>query len=498
MAPSTTTVSPRKTRATTRSSLSNKNNHSPVKNAAKRRKSSETPLNKPGEEEGVVKEDEEDSKPTRVVLEDLEEKEWKGVVCEAREIIHGLTFSNQIPQLNEQDDPSSLQEQLTLHRIKASFMSRSDYKPTRSESGRRRSSLIEQLVNLEDDDDISIDWNLYKDWPEGMEEEENALLMYFRKLKFVYLEQETKLQFLKEVQDDPETGREAIVYSAAEVQEKEQSSRALKAQLVAAKSKVRALRAEVDQLSDLLFEPWTDLERDSKEAEKLLKEIGDMEIEMAKIRATTAGGGRGNMTTEEAEEVCDAQIQEMQALEDQTSKANRSIEKGKKELVASLKALDRLNAERSTAEKYAAEAKMGMGKDGGRDLETERLCASHQATLSLFKSMLGISSIASTEENELRIAYSIPPNPRNPRLNQNKRRRSSRGAGSADDRLRSDLGEATLVMNFEEIGGRIKKVQLLDEKGQEIDLSVAPSSRIEACRVANDVPMMIQEIIGCI
>ena len=40
---------------------------------------------------------------------------------------------------------------------------------------------------------------------------------YFRKLKFIYLEQETKLRFLADLQDDPETGQEPQILSAADV-----------------------------------------------------------------------------------------------------------------------------------------------------------------------------------------------------------------------------------------------------------------------------------------
>lgn len=65
--------------------------------------------------------------------------------------------------------------------------------------------------------DIELDWDMYQDWPGGIAQEEELLLDYFRKLKFIYLEQETKLRFLADLQDDPETGQEPQILSAADV-----------------------------------------------------------------------------------------------------------------------------------------------------------------------------------------------------------------------------------------------------------------------------------------
>ena len=58
------------------------------------------------------------------------------------------------------------------------------------------------------DTELQLDWDLYRDVPDAIVQEEALLLDYFRKLKFIYLEQETKLRFLADLQDDPETGQE--------------------------------------------------------------------------------------------------------------------------------------------------------------------------------------------------------------------------------------------------------------------------------------------------
>ena len=58
------------------------------------------------------------------------------------------------------------------------------------------------------DTELQLDWDLYRDVPDAIVQEEALLLDYFRKLKFIYLEHETKLRFLADLPDDPETGQE--------------------------------------------------------------------------------------------------------------------------------------------------------------------------------------------------------------------------------------------------------------------------------------------------
>ena len=62
---------------------------------------------------------------------------------------------------------------------------------------------LEQYGRAPQRSDLQLDWDLYQDWPGGITQEEQLLLDYFRKLKFIYLEQETKLRFLADLQDDP-------------------------------------------------------------------------------------------------------------------------------------------------------------------------------------------------------------------------------------------------------------------------------------------------------
>ncbi|KAN0063360.1 hypothetical protein ACQY0O_004526 [Thecaphora frezii] len=457
-----------------------------------------------------IKGDEENAAPRP---QSSEEDHFKSVINETRSILASLAPTLNPSHALDQEPITAFQippESLSLHAIRDQLLAKADRSKRllfagdegESPSKRRRSSLSQILGEGE----LDIDWAIYKDWPEGIAKEEVMMLDYFRKLKFIYLEQETKMRFLADVQDDIENGTEATVYSAAEVAERERTAKSLKSQLVEAKSLVRSLRAKVDAAAEKLVEPWQQVEQDSKEAEKLVKEIGDMELELAKIRAQSHGKGNvaaiagkeGSLTTAEAEEVCDAQIQEMTTLEERTTAAQQAIEKTKKELVASLKSLDRLNAERSAAEKYAAEAKLGMGRDGGRDLETERLCASHTTTLALLKSLLGLEEVEAVDGNEIRLVYRLPVVAKRDKLIDKTTRKSRRM--SSKSAVKESEGDSSVAVHlrFQEVGGRIANVEVFSAQGEPVELSEASTSRLRALQEANDIPLIVQEVLSAV
>lgn len=402
-------------------------------------------------------------------------------------------------------------DNLSLHTLRDQLLSKADRSNQRrlfgdnaSPARRRRSSMSQFAAEGE----LDINWAVYKEWPEGLMEEERLLLDYFKKLKFIYLEQETKMRFMADIQDDLESGKEATVYSAAEVAERERVAKTLKTQLTQAKAEVRGLRKEVDAAADELFEPWHEVERDRREAEVLIKEIGDMELELAKIRAQSHGKGGnvaaiagrdGPLTTSEAEEYCDTQVEQMTAVEGKTANVRKAIEATKKDIVSSLRALDRINAERSLAEKFANEAKMGMGVDGGRDLETERLCASHAATISLLRSLLGIDEIEAVSPNEIRITYKLPLDSVLNGQQQQEQAAAAKASGARRKRKSIAMPDQSLVhvnLRFKDVGGRIDQVTVTSSKGEQYDMPEASMARLRALQKANDVPLIVQEVLA--
>lgn len=444
---------------------------------------------------------------------DLNADAIKGVIGQARTLLAelGPQLSARSPTKMATNAFEISPDNLSLHTLRDQLLSKADRSNQRrlfgenaSPAKRRRSSLSQ----LAGQGELDINWAVYKEWPEGLVEEERLLLDYFKKLKFIYLEQETKMRFMADIQDDLDSGKEATVYSAAEVAERERVAKTLKTQLTEAKAEVRGLRKEVDAAAEQLFEPWKEVERDSREAELLIKEIGDMELELAKIRAQSHGKGRnvaaiaardGPLTTSEAEDYCDMQVEEMTAVEAKTTNMKKAIEATKKDLASSLRALDRINAERSLAEKYANEAKLGMGVDGGRDLETERLCASHAATISLLRSLLGIDEIEAVSSNEIRITYKLPLDSIISMQKSQQEESAANASGARRKRKSIAMPDQSLVhvnLRFQDVGGRIDEVSVTSSTGEQYDMPEASMARLRALQKANDVPLIIQEVLA--
>ncbi|PKI82647.1 hypothetical protein MVES1_003953 [Malassezia vespertilionis] len=345
-----------------------------------------------------------------------------------------------------------------------------------------RDTLLEyaSTEHTTEDKELQLDWDLYRDVPGALEEEEEQLLDYFRKLKFIYLEQETKLRFLAGLQDDPETGQEPQILSTADVAQREHDCKRVKQQLVDAKQRVRDVRAGIDQLADEMEEPWQALERASAEASDLVSHITDMELELAKIKV--AEGVHGTMTTQEAETVADDQILAMQSLDDETTQTMRDVDHAKKELADSLKALERLKVERGAAEKLANDAKLGMGRDRGRDWELERMCAKHAANLESLQEALAIRSITAPSATLLRIEYAQ-------RTPAPKRARTSRLSA------RPSLGEGeALVLEFDEPGGQLLHFNVRDAQDAVVPLDADVLAFCDAAVQSNNVALLVQRL----
>ena len=245
----------------------------------------------------------------------------------------------------------------------------------------------------------------------------------------------------------------------------EHECKRVKQQLVEAKTRVRELRAEIDHVADAMAEPWSAVERGTSEAHTLLSEITDMELELAKIKA--AEGTQGALTTAEAEAVCDEQIVTMQTLDDETTDTVHEMEQAKRELNEALRVLERLKAERSAAEKHANEAKLGMGRDSGRDWELERLCTKHAAMLETLQAALGITRLAAPTPRELHITLAAPT---------------------------EQCGQRTLQLQFDEPGGALTHVQLLDAKQAPVALSDAVEQYCREAIHTNHAAALVQAV----
>ena len=221
------------------------------------------------------------------------------------------------------------------------------------------------------------------------------------------------------------------------------------------------LRTEIDATADAMSGPWAQLHSRASEASTLLADIDDMELELARIKA--AEGSHGVMTTSEAEEFLDAQIVEMQEYDDRTTQTMRQVDQAKKELNEALDQLDRLRVERSTAEKFASDARLG-GRGFARDLELERQCAKNAATLECLQQSLAISQIAAPSLDTLHISFSPPHT------------------------------VATLILRFDRPGGSLREYEALDEEGAPVALSADTRELADGAQACNNVGALVQSM----
>ncbi|PWN19514.1 hypothetical protein BCV69DRAFT_284140 [Microstroma glucosiphilum] len=334
-----------------------------------------------------------------------------------------------------------------LHNLVKSFASRQKVKTGRTseEGGAHHGSSAWNPLDIE--------WSVFQDWPEGLEKEEREMKQYYKYLKFIHLEHETKIRFITEIVEDPEADppREAIVYSARDVKEKEAEMFAAKAQLKQGKQIVRALRAENDAIAARVSVPFMQIQNDSAEAKALLDEIDDLELELVKIKSEGGTNGSagvteldveemdlealppvGSLTEQEAVRFIERQEEGMAQLEDENSNADEIMKRLRSDTKAAIKAVDRLASESHVAERQAKEAReMGVGGKK-RDKEVERICGNHIATLGLLRSLFGLRRIEALEDNRISLAWVSEKN----------------GC------------EMSVVLQFDQPGGKLESVEL--------------------------------------
>lgn len=265
---------------------------------------------------------------------------------------------------------------------------------------------------------------------------------------------------MADLQDDPETGQEPQILSTADVTQREHDCRRVKQQLVEAKRRVRDLRADIDETAAAMAAPWAALQDGATEAQQLIAEISDMELELARVKA--AEGTQGAMTTEEAEAKCDEQILAMQTYDDDTTRTTREMEQAKKELAEQLRLLERLKVERTSAEKLANEAQLGAGRDRGRDWELERVCARHQSMLTSLHEALALRALRAPSDRELEVVFA--PN------------------------------NTTLRLVFDEPGGALEHYEVRDLEGAPVPLAKEAAAYLDAARTSNLPAALAQRV----
>ncbi|KZO95351.1 hypothetical protein CALVIDRAFT_599150 [Calocera viscosa TUFC12733] len=270
---------------------------------------------------------------------------------------------------------------------------------------------------------------------------------YFTKVKFKYLEQESKERFLRYIlREDPPSLR------AAHNMQLEQTNTALKTSLKTSKLALDTSITQLRALAPAIEASHSQTSSDAASAAQLVKSIRDMELELARLRAQHPPETR--MTISRATQILDEQVETLQELTGELHGRTQALGMLKGRLQGKAKELEKVELERIAAEGRLMQAKRASE---GRDGSVEKLVSWYTTAIAGYKDLMGIVSLSAHTENELRVVYTTP------------------------------VGERTLCLVFEPGTGRLGDARVLEEK---LDLSEA----VDLAVAGNDVPGLEQDV----
>ncbi|WVQ78048.1 hypothetical protein IAT38_000129 [Cryptococcus sp. DSM 104549] len=272
---------------------------------------------------------------------------------------------------------------------------------------------------------------------------------YFRRLKFTYLEQDAKRHFLASI-----TGAEPQVVQPGENEEREAINAEKKAALKAAKAEIEEMRTATVKLAEDSTQKHKEMSHHLAEAQALQKQIRDMELELARIKATHPPENR--MTIKQANETLDAQIDEIQELTDALGSTQTETDQTREEVAGLAKEVQRLSRDREREEARAREVR--EGREAG-DTKVDDICRWLTSSMSFYRSLLGIHSVKAASDNELHLEYDVPQGP------------------------------VTLALVFDPLTKRLADASLI---GSDMDITEAVGI---ASGGSNDVPGLIADVL---
>ncbi|WVW83168.1 hypothetical protein I302_105186 [Kwoniella bestiolae CBS 10118] len=284
--------------------------------------------------------------------------------------------------------------------------------------------------------------------PVLVREEMESQKEYFRRLKFTYLEQEAKRHFLSSIMlEEPPTVEQG------ENEERERINAEKKAVLKETKSTIEEMRSMTVKLAEENAQKHIAMSEKLAEAQALQKQIRDMELELARIKATHPPENR--MTTAQANDTLDAQIVEMERLTDAISSTQSQTDTAREEVARVAKEVQRLSRDREREEARAKEVR--EGREAG-DTKVDEICRWYSSSMAFYRSLLGIKSVKAVSDSELHMEYDVP------------------------------IGPVTLALTFDEMSKRFADARLI---GSDMDISES----VGIAAGSNDVPGLVADVL---
>ncbi|KAJ3558282.1 hypothetical protein NM688_g1016 [Phlebia brevispora] len=223
-----------------------------------------------------------------------------------------------------------------------------------------------------------------------------AQLAFFRKLKFQYLEQKAKDQYIKIIVSD-----EAPSITAADNERQRQENEMKKQELKEAKQALAEMHSNIRTLSPLVEQDYLKAKALSEEAVDLARKILDTRLALTRLRQAHP---HPRLTVPSAEAQLDKQVEEMQSLEEQLQVLNEKIDGVKEKVKIGSRDVERLRVQRADLEKQV--------KANQSDVEDSRVMGLYDwliASLAFHQSLFSLESYQSPAENELHLVYSLDP-----------------------------------------------------------------------------------------
>ncbi|KAI0697017.1 hypothetical protein BC835DRAFT_802879 [Cytidiella melzeri] len=221
-----------------------------------------------------------------------------------------------------------------------------------------------------------------------------AQLAFFCKLKFQYLEQKAKDQYIKIIVSD-----DAPSITAADNKELQETNEAKKRNLKEQKAKLAEVQNNIRTLAPLVEQDYTRAKSLSEESVDLARKILDARLKLTRLRQAYP---QPRLTIPVALAQLDAQVEEMHQLADNLQSLNEHVNEVEEKVKIGAREVERLRVDRAEVDKLVKQSKSEV--EDGRVLE---LCDWYSTAVRLHKSLHSLKFFTSSSENELRLSYAI-------------------------------------------------------------------------------------------
>ncbi|KAL1915548.1 uncharacterized protein VTP21DRAFT_6672 [Calcarisporiella thermophila] len=222
---------------------------------------------------------------------------------------------------------------------------------------------------------------------------------HFSKLKFNYLEQETKEKFLRAILE-PEP---PLVIEPSDNKELEERNKEQKQLLKNSKLHSEALRKSISEVADTVSNEHAQLAEKMALFQRMLREVDQMESDLQNIRKQL--DSKSKLTVEETRVILEEQMNELMKINESLDERKPRIADLKWELETMEKEMNLLEADKKIAKTLAAEA-IRISKQ--RDPTVEERYKRVKATVECFRANYGVRQIERTSKDEITVHFISP------------------------------------------------------------------------------------------